>query len=503
MQCPRCGNEVAKGSLFCPVCGLKMEQPPKKKGTWKIWAILGAVLVVLAAAAVFVLLPILKHNEKVKAYNEGVTQLENRNYSEAIRIFDELGDFEDALNLKDYAQMEIDYQTIDALDAAGQYDRIIAILQSRADFYRPSETEQQATALAEEYKALKNGLASLEEGDHAGALEQFESLKTLGEKVTREVSLCKAYVAEEEQNWGEMLVHLYSILKEDPACSFLENPVTDQDYLVVEAYDSGADLWDVADSIVMPDEETAQLKDTAVKGLHYEKGQEALAENDYVTAMEIFADLEGFLDADDCYEKASVAQEEKERAEEEERKRQEEEAERARQEEMAAVYDEAMQHFANGEYYKAKKLFETILEYSDAQEMADMCLQDLPENGAFATGNGSASTITIEAPSGDTDSVYLKMYDSSGETVCKVFLRPGMSYTLSISAGTYTMKVAYGTEWYGEIDLFGDHATYSQLMNGDSTEFEIEGGYEYTLQLLASTDGNVGAQDVEGGADGM
>ena len=58
--------------------------------------------------------------------------------------------------------------------------------------------------------------------------------------------------------------------------------------------------------------------------------------------------------------------------------------------------------------------------------------------------------------------------------------------------------VAYGSEWYGEKDLFGDGGIYYQLLNGSSTDFNMENGYTYTLELLKSADGNVGSKHLDG-----
>ena len=67
-----------------------------------------------------------------------------------------------------------------------------------------------------------------------------------------------------------------------------------------------------------------------------------------------------------------------------------------------------------------------------------------------------------------------------------------------MKSGTYTIKIAYGTDWYGEIDVFGESGSYSQLMNGSSRYFEFYSNYYYTLQLQAGRDGNVGSERISG-----
>ena len=82
------------------------------------------------------------------------------------------------------------------------------------------------------------------------------------------------------------------------------------------------------------------------------------------------------------------------------------------------------------------------------------------------------------------------------------FVRPGDYITLWVWAGTYTIKVAYGTEWFGEIDLFGEDGSYSQLYNGYDPEFTFRSGYYYELELQVGSGGNVGTGSL-GGADDM
>ena len=84
----------------------------------------------------------------------------------------------------------------------------------------------------------------------------------------------------------------------------------------------------------------------------------------------------------------------------------------------------------------------------------------------------------------------------------QVFIRAKQSSYLNMAVGTYTMKVGYGTEWYGEIDLFGPGGRYSQLLNGSDPSFEMKSGYTYELTLGGVADGNVGSRNLDG-AGGM
>ena len=116
--------------------------------------------------------------------------------------------------------------------------------------------------------------------------------------------------------------------------------------------------------------------------------------------------------------------------------------------------------------------------------MASACYQPLPETGDYRIDDGSIE-LDIYAPSG-SQSVFVRVYDSDGDVAAQVFLRPGDSVALWLWAGTYTIKVAYGTSWFGEIDLFGKDGSYSQLYNGYDTEFNFKSGTNSSsYQVLA------------------
>ena len=83
----------------------------------------------------------------------------------------------------------------------------------------------------------------------------------------------------------------------------------------------------------------------------------------------------------------------------------------------------------------------------------------------------------------------------------QVFIRAKQSSYLNMAVGTYTMKVGYGTEWYGEIDLFGQFAQYSQLLDGSTPEFSLKSGYAYELTLGGVADGNVDSRNLDGAGE--
>ena len=119
----------------------------------------------------------------------------------------------------------------------------------------------------------------------------------------------------------------------------------------------------------------------------------------------------------------------------------------------------------------------------------------------YTIKSSGSITMNINAPA--KINALLRVYNSSNEVVAQVFIAAGKSSSIKLNAGTYTIKVAYGTEWYGETDLFGAKGAYLQLKNGTSESFTLKKNYKYTLKLQSGTSGNVGSSTVGGGAAGM
>jgi hypothetical protein len=144
---------------------------------------------------------------------------------------------------------------------------------------------------------------------------------------------------------------------------------------------------------------------------------------------------------------------------------------------------------------QAYNAFAALGSFSDAAAMAQKCRQPMPSNGAFKRDGGSSVDLKIIAPSG-ARSVYVKIYTSGGSLASTVFISPGGSARVSLSSGSHRINVAYGSEWWGEKDLFGPNGLYSQLLNGGSNTFTFESNGSYELTLIVSSGGNVGSQSI-------
>ena len=460
---------------------------PKKRSKKPLIIILSVVggLIILGAAAVAGVIGYRQYTITQK-YNEAKTAFEAENYEQSLKLFNELGDYEDSEYYAEYSEVEIDSKKIDGLISSKDYDGAIRILKERKDFFGSDSEGRKAAILIDDYTNVKAAYEYMDQGDYDNALIKFNSIQEVYSDYSDDRNycdaMCRLYTAREENNWAGIIANLYALQIQDFEMKFLADPKTDEDKVIADAYNDGKIDIDKISEIVKPaDAEKGEMLEYAIKGFKYEDALKLQENKKYKDAMAAFQELGDFLDSKDRYDscKAIVDKEEK----------------------QAKTYAAAEEYFKNGEYYKAQQAYASIPGYKDSDAKASQCEQELPENGSMKKSNGSGVTMKITAPSGND--VFLKFYDASGNAVAQIFIRAGKTAKLKLKPATYTIKAAYGNTWYGEKDLFGGAASYSQLMNGSSQEFKLKRNYTYTLRLLASTTGNVGSSTVPGGADGM
>lgn len=347
------------------------------------------------------------HNEKTRRYNEGITQLENGDFEQALNTFTEMGNFDNSGEMAEYARLEIEYKKVDGLAASGKYEEVIEILQERSTWFGDSEIGKEAGALADEYRTLTQAISDKEKGLYKAAEEKYASLNVLAESFKADRCLCLAHMAKEDRAWMDVLTYLYAVKGGDYERSFLseteggssDKGAGDYDQTVREASKSGnyeAVIEVLEKDGRLEDEETRGLKTAVVNGFHYEAAQKKLDDGDYEGAMEAFQELGNFLDAPARYEEAKEKYQEGiyQKAENYLEKEKYEKAidafeslgdfkdAQARLAQAKAEYEsyktykEAEKLYDNGEYYQAKKKFLSIKSYKDASKRSDECVQD-------------------------------------------------------------------------------------------------------------------------------
>lgn len=122
----------------------------------------------------------------------------------------------------------------------------------------------------------------------------------------------------------------------------------------------------------------------------------------------------------------------------------------------------------------------------------------LPQNGYLKrySNEDPIAPLKIQVPIGDTH-YYVKIVDAYTKSpVAAIFIRAGQSVQLEIPLGTYEIKYAMGSIWYGTKYLFGPETSVAKA--DKSFEFRIDDDkvHGYTVELIKQQGGNLHTKDI-------
>jgi hypothetical protein len=108
-----------------------------------------------------------------------------------------------------------------------------------------------------------------------------------------------------------------------------------------------------------------------------------------------------------------------------------------------------------------------------------------PDTGVLFSGSDSSAFAPLRVNAAEGDPTYVKVYSTGGELVKTVFIKSSDSITFYLPKGSYILKYATGSSWYGEEEMFGENGIYQKAET--TLEMTTEGnGYEITLQKVAN-----------------
>lgn len=112
-----------------------------------------------------------------------------------------------------------------------------------------------------------------------------------------------------------------------------------------------------------------------------------------------------------------------------------------------------------------------------------------PATGTFDTHSGvyRDTAIVVRTRAGSMH-VLAKIETLAGETVTKAFIQAGDQWRFNLPLGTYVLKTAVGSTWYGEATNFGPRTAYSRA---DDVFPLRQRGEEWTVELIPQRDGNL------------
>lgn len=162
-------------------------------------------------------------------------------------------------------------------------------------------------------------------------------------------------------------------------------------------------------------------------------------------------------------------------------------------------YAAADAKFNDGNYYEAYKMFTLVNGFKDAADRIADCIQQKPQSGElYRNPDYAKKTCAVNIKLGGLlNSLYVKVYTEDDVLVSTVFLNPGEKTKIKLPTGTYRFKAAYGTDWFGEKDMFGDYGYYEKLIFDDGKDtWSLTSKYIYTLSMMQEEEGNMGSTEI-------
>lgn len=438
-----------------------------------------ATFVVVAAAVV--LLVYSTFRSRINKYNSAMNDYTNGDYAEACEQFAELGSFRDSEDYVMYCQVTIEYLKVDEYAASHDFDKVIACLKAYQTIAKDSREAGKVAELIAEYGNVKEGYEYKDRGNYLSAQSEFGLLDVLECDYASEYALCGAYLSVDSGEWPQVFVYLYALQTGDYKCDFFNAPATEEAWTIVSFAESNpvdySALTDIERILEPADEEQETLYSAAMNALRYEYGVKLYDDESYAAAMDIFEQLGDYSNSkfmyDQCEEHIG---------------------------DIETQYTLAQKYYDDGEYYKAKKTWEGISGYKDSDQKARKCVQSMPDNDSMKIEPGGSVEFELVAP--HDLSALVRIYDQDGDLVAQVFIAAGKSTVLNLDGGTYEVRFAMGTEWYGDKGMFGADGYYRRLVTDDNElVVEFEGGcaYNFYLHLSFPVDGSV----LYNGVDGM
>lgn len=448
---------------------------PKKKFPLKKFGIIAGIAVVVIAAIIG-LFSI--NSEERKIYKEAKSLMESGSYYSAEYRFDSIRDYRNSDELYTECFNKARYNDAKTRMAKGDTENVqIAeeLLKEIAGYENSDELLAECNKIIIYNQAVQN----MNDMYYEQAEKLFESIsdysdsKDMAEKCRSFQIYSYAHSLYQAQNYKEAKAEFESLGDFEDSEDFAvlcEKGIKYQEALELYEAESYEEAKLIFDEI--PDFEEAVKYSTWCDCIpKYAQGLELFNNGKYTEAKESLkacADAD-YLDSKDLYDKAD------------------------RYQYYEEDYQAALKLYNAGKYYSAKVAFEKLGDYKDSAKKAENCVRSKPSSGEIyhnSSYKSSSVDLKITAPS-STDT-FLKVYCGS-DLVSTVFIRSGKSTTIYLPSGTYTIDADYGSTWYGTTETFGPNGSYCTLLNGSSTKFSLTTG-SWTLQLLASTTGNVGSK---------
>lgn len=309
MNCPKCGKTVIAQSGFCPFCKTPLpkaegvvNRAPNYLATGKkpsrtmgkaalIFGILGAV-----ALLAFVVVLLIPSVDRAALYEEGVRMLDAGQYDQAVQRFTDLGGYEDASLMAQYASARREM-------GKGNYDKAIAALRALGNFRDAESLVKQC----ENQITYNDAVAKMNAGRYEDAIELFSKLgsfkdaRSLMEQCQNFITYDEAKALMDAGEYQKALDLFNSIPDVKDAkdqaqkCKIMVALLYIQTLLEQKNWAEALDWLQSDYGAYYPDRDSYIL--LCKYHIIYDKGMEAYNSGEYYTAYSCFTALGDFSDA--------------------------------------------------------------------------------------------------------------------------------------------------------------------------------------------------------------
>ena len=160
-------------------------------------------------------------------------------------------------------------------------------------------------------------------------------------------------------------------------------------------------------------------------------------------------------------------------------------------------YAGAKQLLAEKDMEGARRIFKRLGNFLDSKDLAEKCLTPFPKNGTVTRDpkfSKGAPFIRLKLGANELPT-YLKVYTKDGTFAGSLFINGKGSVQIHLPAGTYRVRIAYGTEWYGEERMFGEEGVYYSY----DSDFKLTSNnrrYSYYTLTYGGSDGSMSGRPI-------
>lgn len=149
--------------------------------------------------------------------------------------------------------------------------------------------------------------------------------------------------------------------------------------------------------------------------------------------------------------------------------------------------------------FAAMRCFNLGLSDSEMEALTQMLLQSIPyfrpETGLLSKSFSGQGFAPLEVVAGLGADYYIKVVDTRTKSVvASIYLRGGQQFKVLLPTGSYELRYASGTRWFGASFDFGgpDHGASYARANEVFVLRQTARGYEgYTVELISRVGGNL------------